>query len=473
MPERVIVIGGGITGLSAAHRLHELSREKNLNLEILLLEKSERVGGAISTLKRDGFTIEEGPDSFITSKPWGLNLSSRLRLNSEMIETNPEKRRTYIVLRRSLVPLPEGFFMLAPTMIMPFLRTPLFSWRGKIRMLMDLIIPKKTSDDESLASFVRRRLGREALERAAQPMISGVYTADPEKLSMRATMPQFLEMEERHGSIVRGMYENYRNRKKGVMAESGARYSLFVSFRNGMKTLVEALVKKLPDGCIKTGVMVEGIKEADDGWEVMAGDGTLDAAGVIITTSAYVTAGLLESTDARCAALLRQIEYASSAVVILAYRKEDIGIELDGFGFVVPQIEGSSMIACSFTSEKFPGRAPEGYSVLRVFVGGGVSPDIYQLDDELMIGTVREELSALLLIKSEPVFAIIKRYPNAMPQYHVGHLELVDRIHREMKKLDGLEIAGNAFGGVGIPDCINSGERASERLLQTLYEGHF
>jgi oxygen-dependent protoporphyrinogen oxidase len=472
MPKRVIVIGGGITGLSAAHRLSEIGRDKNLNLEITLLEKSDRVGGVISTTERDGFTIEEGPDSFITSKPWGLNLSSRLDLESELIETNREKRRTYILNRGRLVPLPEGFFMLAPTRIMPFLRTPLFSWRGKARMLMDLVLPKNPRPDESLTSFVTRRLGREALERAAQPMISGIYTADPDRLSLRATMPQILEMEERYGSVIKGMYQSYRSRKKSAGVESGARYSLFVSYRNGMKTLVEALVKKIPAVSIKTGVTVEGVKEAYDGWEVATGEGILDAAGVVVTTPAYLTAGILENAAFECAALLREIEYASSAVVILAYKKDDIEAALDGLGFVVPRLENSCMIACSFSSEKFPGRAPEGYTVLRVFVGGAVRPDMYKMEDPRIIETVEKELSRILNIKSNPVFTIIKRYPEAMPQYHVGHGELVERIQREIKKLDGIEIAGNAFGGVGIPDCINSGERAAERLLQSLYSGH-
>jgi oxygen-dependent protoporphyrinogen oxidase len=457
--------------LSAAHRLAELRSDRN-RLDILLPE-NRTPGGVISTIERDGFTIEEGPDSFITSKPWGINLANRLGLESELIETNRDKRRTFVLLYGKLVPLPDGFIMLAPARIMPFLRTPLFSWRGKLRMLMDLVIPKNPQGDESLASFVRRRLGREALERAAQPMISGVYTADPEKLSLRATMPQFIEMEERYGSVIRGMYQGYRKRKKGIMSDSGARYSLFVSFNKGMKALVEALLKKIPEGSIKTGVTVEGIKEAYDGWEVATGEGIVGAAGVIITTPAYITAGLLENAAGECAALLRKIEYASTAIVILAYRKEQIETELDGFGFVVPMIERSSMIACSFSSEKFTGRAPEGYTTLRAFVGGAVSPDTYRMEDPRIIETVQKELSSLLGIKSNPVFTLIKRYPESMPQYHVGHRELVEGIQREIKKLDGLEIAGNAFGGVGIPDCINSGERAAERLLQSLYAGHF
>ncbi len=472
MSRRVIVIGGGITGLSAAHRLTELARDKKLNLEILLLESSDRVGGVISTIERDGFLIEEGPDSFITSKPWGLNLAGRLGLDRELIETNKDKRRTYVLFRGRLIPLPDGFFMLAPTRIMPFLETPLFSWRGKMRMLLDLVIPRGQRDDESLASFVRRRLGVEALERVAQPMISGIYTADPEKLSLRATTPQFIEMEERYGSVLRGMYDGYRKRKKGAISDSGARYSLFVSFRNGMKTLVDALVKAIPGGSIKTGAPVEHIRAADNGWQVTTGEGIHDAAGVIVTTPAYITAGFLENAAGAAAALLRRIEYASSIVVILAYRKEEIETELDGFGFVVPAIERSSMIACSFSSEKFIGRAPQGCTLLRIFAGGAVKPDAYDMEDSRIRETVEKEISSLLGIRTKPLFTIVKRYPKAMPQYHVGHGELVEGIMSEIRKLKGLEIAGNAFSGVGMPDCINSGERAAERIFQSLYTGH-
>jgi protoporphyrinogen/coproporphyrinogen III oxidase len=473
MPKRVIVIGGGITGLSAAHRLHELSRDKNFNLEILLLEKSDRTGGVISTLEKDSFIVEEGPDSFITTKPWGLNLCSRLGLDGELVETRSDKRRTFILHEGKLVPLPDGFIMLAPTRILPFLTSPLFSWHGKLRMLLDLVIPKKNPGDESLASFVRRRLGSEALVRVAQPMISGVYTADPERLSLRATMPQFLELEEKYGSVIKGMYRNYRERKKAGTRDSGARYSLFVSFRRGMRTLVDALKKDLPEGCIRTGVTVRTISETHDGWSVSTDAGEEEASGVIVTTPAYISAGLLENAAKQCAALLREIEYASSAVAIFAYRKEDIENKLDGFGFVVPTAEKSSMIACSYSSEKFPGRAPEGCTVLRVFFGGAVNPENYRMEDSSIRSEVERELGSILGIKSVPLFTIIKRYSHAMPQYHVGHSELVEKIEREMKKLRGLELAGNAFEGVGIPDCINSGERASERLLQSLYEGDF
>lgn len=468
MQKRIIVIGGGITGLSAAHRVAELARENNRNIEILLFEQSNKLGGNISTVERDGFLIEEGPDSFITTKPWALNLSRRLGLEGELIETNDDKRRTFILHNNNLVPLPDGFMMLAPTQILPFLKTPLFTWHGKLRMLFDLFISKKQPGDESLASFVRRRLGREALERVAQPMISGVYTADPENLSLRATMPQFLEMEEKYGSIIKGMYNCYRSRGKNSKSVSGARYSLFVSFRDGMKTLVEALRNCLPEESVRLGQKVVNLTSRDGGWSVETEDAVYDSSGVIITTPAYAAARLLVNVDTPCASLLSEIEYASSLVVILAYRKEDISNKLDAFGFVVPRVENKSIIACSYSSEKFKNRAPEGYTVLRAFVGGAINPEMYQLEDEEIISTVEGELSRLLGIGSKPVFTIIKRYPKSMPQYSVGHLELVEQIMTGISRHKGLELAGNAFGGVGIPDCAHSAEQAAERLLQSV-----
>ncbi len=462
------MIGGGITGLSAAHRLTELARENNQNIEILLLEQSNKLGGNISTVEKDGFLIEEGPDSFITTKPWALNLSRRLGLEGQIIETNEEKRRTFILHKDKLVALPDGFMMLAPTQILPFLKTPLFTWRGKLRMLLDLFIRKKQPGDESLASFVRRRLGTEALERVAQPMISGVYTADPENLSLRATMPQFLEMEEKYGSVIKGMYDSYRNRGKNNKSVSGARYSLFVSFRKGMNTLVDALKKRLPEESVKLEQQVVNIEAEDEGWRVETRDAAYHSSGIIFTTPAHVTAKLLQNVDESCASLLSEIEYASSLVVIFAYRKEDISNKLDAFGFVVPRVENRSIIACSYSSEKFTNRAPEGYTVLRAFVGGAVNPEKYQLGDREIVSAVEAELSQLLGIRSKPVFTILKRYPESMPQYAVGHLELIERISTEIGRHKGLELAGNAYGGVGIPDCVHSAEEAARRLLQSI-----
>jgi oxygen-dependent protoporphyrinogen oxidase len=468
---RIIVIGGGITGLSAAHRLVELCSDKNLPLELLLLEGSDRLGGAIATKRRDGFLIEEGPDSFITTKPWAIELCRRIGLDSQIIQTNDENRRTFVLHHNQLIPLPEGFLMMMPTRFIPFLTSSLFSWHGKMRMLLDLVIPRaQQSNDESLASFVRRRLGQEVLERVAQPMISGIYTADPEKLSLRATMPQFLEMEERHGSLIRAMLHEQRAAKQLTKGESGARYSLFVSFTNGMQILVDALAARLPEGSVKLNHSVKSLETNTRGWNVITDQGmALHADGVIITIPSHRAARLVDRFDQPLAADLSRIEYASSAVINLAYRKEDMSHPLDGFGFVVPIIEKRPMIACSFTSVKLAGRAPDGFVLLRCFVGGAMQPEVYEQDDSKLIETSHKELVDLLEIKGQPLFAMVHRYPKSMPQFQVGHLELVTKIDHKVSKYPGLAIAGNAYGGVGIPDCIHSGESAAEAILKTIY----
>ena len=468
MSKRIVVIGGGITGLAAANRIKEIAAEKHPGLEVLLIEASERTGGPIRTIERDGFLVEEGPDAFITTKPWGLNLCRRLGLDGELIETNDSKRRTYILRGSDLVEIPEGFVMLAPSRLTPFLTSPLFSWPGKLRMLLDLVIPRRRGGDESVAGFVRRRLGSEALDRVAQPMIGGIYTGDAERLSLRATMPQYLELEEEHGSVITGMLRSYRQKSRARKKDSGARYSMFVSFKKGMSTLTGKLAYGLGEA-VRLGEKVSEVTKSGGRYTVSTDKGVYEADGVVITTPAFVTAKLVEKLDPETAALLSGIEYASSAVAVLAYKLSDIKRPIDAFGFVVPALEKKRLIACSFSSEKFPGRAPEGYTVLRAFTGGMLDPGVLDLDDDAIVEKLKSELAPVLGITGEPVFGFLKRYPNSLPQYYVGHLDLVQKIANGVKKLRGLEVAGSAIGGVGIPDCINSGESAAEKVVETVY----
>ncbi len=471
MRKRVVIVGGGLAGLCAAHRIVELRREKNLDLEILLLEAGQRAGGVIHTIEKEECLIELGPDSFITTKPWALELSKRLGLTTELIGTEEGKRRSFVLRNRKLVPLPEGFHMLAPGSVISFLKTPLFSWSGKVRMLMDLIIPKKRVEDESLASFVRRRLGDEAFERAAQPMVGGVYTADPETLSLRATMPQFIEMEERYGSVIKGIFSAQRKNAK-EKRDSGARYSMFLSFKNGLRTLIEAIIEKLPEHSLKLNRRVERIERAEKGFQVITTEGAEKADGVIVTTPTYIAQELLEGLDPALAKELGEIEYASSAILVSVYKREDIADKMDGFGFVVPSTENSPLLACSYSSVKFSGRAPEGQIILRSFVGGALDPDILELSEQEITKTINNELHSILGISAEPLFSILQRYPRAMPQYKIGHLDTVQRIEKRVKELPGLEIAGIAYRGVGIPDCVHSGEKAAESLIGTLYNNN-
>ena len=514
--KHIVIIGGGITGLAAAHRLLERSHELRKQVQVTLIEAGSRVGGIVQTRERDGFLLEQGPDSFISEKPQALELARRLGLESRLIETNENHRRSFIVRQGRLLPVPEGFHLLAPGRFWPFITSGIFSWRGKARIAMDLLLPRQVvsgnaggntdasgdaAGDESLAHFVRRRLGREALDRMAQPMIGGIYTADPETLSLRATMPRFLEMERTHRSLIRALRQQGKstnavgpaiedreetkaapspeNPKSGT---SGARYSLFLSFDRGMQVFTDKLAKKIADDkhssptTIRINTRAEFLEleremPADvTKWKVRTNNETLVADAVCLALAGPVSARLLRDVDAQLASELDGISYASSATVNLAYRRSDIPHRLDGFGFVVPFIEKRSLIACTFSSVKFAGRAPGGYALLRAFVGGALQPDILTLSEPDLISLVRDDLRDLLGIERPPLFNELTKWEHSMPQYHVGHLERVRRIQERVALLPHLTLAGNAYSGLGIPDCISSGETAADQLIGILAE---
>lgn len=476
-PPRVVVIGGGISGLAAAHRLLERSREVNRPLEILLLEAGASAGGVIRTQRRDRFLLEAGPDSFISEKPEALRLAERIGLNSHLIETNASHRRSFIVRKGRLRPVPEGFQLLAPSRFWPFVTTGIFSWAGKARMALDLLLPRRDSvngvDDESLARFVRRRLGREALERMAQPMVGGIYTADPEQLSLRATMPRFLEMERKDRSLIRAMWKQRRRQSAAESKDtSGPRYSLFLSFDGGMQMLVDELARRLPEGSLKLNTRVERIAfdAANNQWKIQTRDENFLADALCVALPAYGASALLRETNSELADELQAIPYASTATVNLAYQRKDIPHPLDGFGFVVPLIEKRSTLACSFSSVKFAGRAPEGSALLRAFVGGALQPEMFEMNEEAIIKAVREDLRGLLGITQPPLFAHVEKWPRSMAQYHLGHVERVERIQRQLLSTPTLKLAGNAYKGAGIPDCIKSGEAAAEELFNVVFK---
>ena len=487
-PRRVVIVGGGISGLAAAHELTRHAPSQDPAPEVLLLEASQRLGGTVRTHTREGFLLEGGPDAFISEKPEALELATELGLESRLLETSAEHRRSFIVRGGRLRPVPEGFHLLAPSRFRPFLTTDIFSWGGKARMALDLLLPRRVAvqgkqdeDDESLAGFVRRRFGREALERMAQPMIGGIYTADPEQLSLRATMPRFLEMERAHRSVILAMWRARRRASAVEMrGTSGARYSLFLSFDGGMQTLTDALAAALPHATVRLNTKVEAIDFAPetrrwnlrvDACDAVAGSTAhsgemIEADAVCLALPAYASARLIGGIDAELAAELDSIPYASTATVNLAFRRTDIPHPLDGFGFVVPFLERLSTLACTFSSVKFHGRAPDGHALLRAFVGGALQPEMYALDEERMIAAVRRDLRALLGIERAPLFAHVERWPRSMAQYHLGHLARVARIRRRLQNFPTLQLAGNAYGGAGLPDCIRSGRAAAQEMMK-------
>jgi len=408
--------------------------------------------------------LERGPDSFISEKPHALALAKRLGLESQLIQTNEKLRRSFIVRNGRLRTVPEGFQLLAPSRLWPFIASDIFSLAGKARMAADLLLPRKSSNgttDESLASFVRRRLGTEALERMAQPMVGGIYTADPETLSLRATLPRFLDMEREHRSLILAMLRQGQSQKTGT---SGARYSLFLSFDRGMQVLVDALAKQIKAE-IHLNTRVEAIKRAGPGWRITTSSGEhLEAEAVCLALPAYIAASLLADTNNTLAEKLQGIKYASTATINFAYRRAAIKHPLNGFGFVVPFVEKRSLIACTFSSVKFSGRAPDEHVLLRAFAGGALQPDIFALEDSELSARVEADLRDLLGINEAPLFVEVAKWERSMPQYEVGHLDRVTEVENLVKTIPGLAIAGNSYRGAGIPDCIRSGQSAAEIL---------
>jgi len=465
LPEthRIAVIGGGISGLAAAHRFRELAPQ----CRVTLFEAGPRLGGVLSTVHRDGFQVEQSSDNFITTVPWALELCQRLGLAGQLVQTNTNCRRTFVVRRGRLHKLPDGFLMMAPTQLWPMAVTPILSPLGKLRAALEYFIPPRRDEgDESMAQFVRRRLGRETFDRLVEPLISAVYAADMEKLSVKATLSRFREMEKQHGSLIRAMRHQMKHKPKGK-AESGARYSMFVTLSSGLSTLVEAITAQLPPESIRLNSPIEKIERNGNVWRIVpAGTGQFsEFDAMIVAVPAHRASSLLAPIDAGLATELGQIEYSGTAIVSLGYDIQQVGHPLDGMGVVVPSIEKSPILACSFSSQKYPHRAPAGKTLLRVFVGGAQRPELAEMPDAELLPLVLKHLRPLLRIEGEPEFCDIAHWPRTMPQYHVGHLERVARIEARLALLPGLKMAGSAFRGVGLPDCIHGGERAAEQIL--------
>jgi oxygen-dependent protoporphyrinogen oxidase len=495
-PLRVAVIGGGMAGLGAA-RVLEDARAADPSIDWHLYETEQRFGGKVHTVRRDGFVVEGGPDSAIIEKHWPVSMARRLGIADRFEDSNEAIRKSFVYARGGLHELPEGIILMVPTRIVPFALSGLVSWPGKLRMGMDLLLPRggaarvaaATADataDESLARFVRRRLGHEALDRIAEPIVAGIHAGDPEQMSVRATFPMFLDMEREHRSLILGMLKRRKARQRASAAKgagggaSGAApgpRSYFYSFKGGLQDLSDAMVASLPADRLHGGVPVVSVAPCGPGGGAQgAGSGAYALAlvdgsrvvvdALVLATPAWASGELLRTVAPQPAADLSSIEYVSTATVSLAFRRDRIAHDLTGFGFVVPRAEQRPVMATTFSSSKFPGRAPEGHVLLRSFLGRAGIEAAAQLDDDEMVGVVRSELREILGIAAEPEFAEIFRWPRGMPQYRVGHVDLVARIEDGVGRVPGVELAGGAYHGIGIGDCLREGAAAAERALE-------
>lgn len=467
------MIGGGLTGLTATFRLGELAESCGRRLEIDHFEAGPRLGGVMGTLRIGDYLVETGADSFITNKPWAVDLCRRLGLEERLIPTDARYRRSLVLKDGKPVPVPEGFMLLAPARIGPVVRSPLFTLRGKLRLGLEYFVPRRRDgEDESLASFVRRRFGREALERLVQPLVGGIYTSDPERLSLRATMPRFLDMEQQDRSLIRASRRLARQQAVGETEGGGARYGLFASLKDGISELLDALamrVREIAHVHLQARVRkLERSRETGRYCLALEDETVREYDAVILAVPAYRAGAIVSQIDSELADALQAIEYASSAIVVTGHRLADVADPLNAFGLVIPAIERRKILAVSFASRKFPGRAPEGRVVLRTFVGGALQPEELDRSDAELIELVEQELRDILGVSGSAEFAHVARYDRAMPQYHVGHVERVQRIEQLASAHPGLEFAGNAYGGVGIPDCIQSGSQAAERILPSI-----
>ena len=465
----VTIIGGGIAGLATAFYLQKKSREQDVSIDYTLLESAPRFGGKIITQAVDDFVIEGGPDSFITPKPWGTQLCRDLGLSERLIPTNDDRRNIFVLNKGKLVPFPGGFRLTVPTEFVPFALTPLISPWGKMRMGLDLIKPaRQINGDESLASFFRRRLGQEAVDKIAGPMMAGIYMADPERLSIRSTFPMFVDMEENHGSLIRGM-QAAKKRRPPASSANGKPPAMFTSLRGGMSELVNTLVDQL-EGDLRPACRVTGLRRRSPGFEVTfdqpaAPPLTTDA--VVLAIPAYIAAPLLEPISPKLSKMLRQIRYVSTATISLGFNRSDIvgQHDLNGFGFMIPKSENRKIAACTWTSTKFNHRAPDDKVLLRVFVGGDGQDDIPELPDADLLALARSELADIMDLTAAPITHKIFRWLKGNPQYDIGHLERVAEMEATAAAIPGLHLAGSAFRGIGIPDCVKSALTAVDQIL--------
>ncbi len=463
----VLIIGGGITGLAAAYRLQIIAPD----VQITLVERDGRLGGKILTEHTDGFLIEGGPDSMLARKPRGVGLCEELGSAEQLHGRDPAHNKTFVRRHGALYPLPSGLTGMIPTNLTALEQNPLISSAGKERLAREAEIPPAAeTGDESVGSFVTRRLGREVYEALIEPLMSGIYAGDGEQLSLAATFPQLRQLELKYGSLLKGLQASQTS------SATPAAYPPFVALRGGLGDLVTSLVAQINGVQLLTGVGVETLQRDADGRTYLAtlSDAqTISADAVIMTTPAFISAKLLADIAPDLAAAHAAIPHASSATVCLAFNQGELATHLDGYGYVIPRVEETDILACTWTSSKWQGRAPTGQVLLRVYLGRYGRRDILEETDAALVALARSELREMLDISAPPTLARVYRWPNGMPQYTIGHLDRLAQIEAGIKQQPGLFVAGAAYRGVGIPDCIHSAEQAAQAaaiyLAQPVY----
>lgn len=472
----IVVIGGGISGLTAAYGFLEESRKTGLHSTCTVLETSQRWGGKIQSRQWRNLVIEEGPDSFLSVKPWAIQLCEELGLADQLVNTNEDQGRTFCFTRGKLRELPQGLVAFIPTKLGPFLSSGIMSWLGILRMGAEWFVPpsRRTDEDETIASFFCRRMGREAFERFIEPLVAGIYAGDAQELSIKATFPRFVELEQRHGGLIRGLLAQRRLPPQNPSRSESPRRTMFTTLRGGLGDLVEALRVRIASngGRLQGGAQVINLEMTGSSPSryrvVLANHEAILADGVIVATPAYSAGSVLRTLCEPLTELLNQIPYASTATVTLSYQREAVASRIRGFGFIVPRIEGKSLIAATWSSLKWPCRSSSQHVVLRCYVGGRGREAILSKDDGDITQYVQEELRRIVGIDTSPVFTHLARWDQSMPQYTPGHLERVKAIQERLTSFPRLALTGAAYHGIGIPDCVRDGMQSGTGLAQAL-----
>lgn len=463
--KNVVIVGGGITGLSTAYYLNRKIKAEGLPINLKLIEAGERLGGKIETVHRDGFTIERGPDSFLARKEAALHLIQDLNMDGQLIRN--ATGRSYVLVDRKLHPIPKGFFMGVPLKKRALLKSKLFSTKGKLRALMDLTKGKsKPKKDQPLGIFLRHRFGDELIDRLIEPLLSGIYSGDIDKMSLMATFPNFYHLEQKHGSLIKGLQnvmpqQSRKERKKQAKKKEGA----FFALKNGFGSLVDAIESNLPEKSVVLERAVDHIEKKENHYHVLLSDGTVEKADVVVMTTPHQTIPKIFS-QYDFFEPLKNMPATSVANVALAFNKEDVLNDVDGTGYVVSRKIGDYRItACTWTNKKWPGTAPNGKVLLRCYVGRPDDQEVVQLPDDEIVRIVLHDLNKTIKIKNDPLFSVVTRFENVMPQYTVGHVERIEKVRKFVETdLNGIFIAGSSYDGVGVPDCIQKGKEIVDKI---------